>query len=72
MPALRSRTDPSRVWKEMLSGIRNPLMTMETEMKVEGGILNLIRFLRMFQGRAGAFMRVCREMMKTFRITFQR
>jgi len=43
-------TVASRVWKEMLSGIRNPLMAMGTEMKVEGGILNLIRFLRMFQG----------------------
>ena len=43
-------TVDSRVWKEMLSGISNPLVEVVTDMKVEGGTLNLIRFLRLFQG----------------------
>jgi hypothetical protein len=43
-------TVDSRVWKEMLSGISNPLVEVVTDMKIEGGTLNLIRFLRMFQG----------------------
>ncbi len=40
----------SKVWKEMAAGMRNPLLTMGKDMKVEGGILNLIRFLKMFEG----------------------
>ncbi len=43
-------TVDSGIWKEMLSGIRNPLIAIGTDMKVEGGTLNLIRFLRLFQG----------------------
>ena len=39
----------SKVWKEMAAGIRNPVLTMGKDMKVEGGILNLIRFLKMFE-----------------------
>ncbi len=41
-------TVDSGVWKEMAAGIRSPLLTIGKEMKVEGGTLNLIRFLKMF------------------------
>jgi alkyl sulfatase BDS1-like metallo-beta-lactamase superfamily hydrolase len=38
----------SGVWKEMLAGRRSPALTIARDIKVDGGVLNLIRFLRMF------------------------
>ena len=39
----------SDIWKEMLAGDRSPTMTLARHCKVEGGKLDLARFLKLFQ-----------------------
>jgi putative sterol carrier protein len=42
-------TVDSRIWKEIIAGIRNPALALVKDVKKEGGTINLIRFLRLFK-----------------------
>ncbi len=42
-------TVDSRVWKELLTGRRNPALTLaSSDLQVEGGSLDRVAFLRLF------------------------
>jgi alkyl sulfatase BDS1-like metallo-beta-lactamase superfamily hydrolase len=45
-----SLTVNSKVWKEIIAGLRNPVAALFKDIEREGGILNLIRFLSLFKG----------------------
>jgi alkyl sulfatase BDS1-like metallo-beta-lactamase superfamily hydrolase len=42
-------TVESRIWKEIIAGIRNPALALVKDVKKEGGTIDLIRFLRLFK-----------------------
>jgi len=42
-------TVDSGAWKEMLTGMRSPVLAIGKDLKVEGGTLNFVRFLTLFQ-----------------------
>jgi alkyl sulfatase BDS1-like metallo-beta-lactamase superfamily hydrolase len=44
-----SVTVDSGVWKEIAAGMRSPALAILKDMKKEGGILNLIKFLKLFK-----------------------
>jgi len=44
-----SVTVDSDVWKEIAAGIRSPALAIFKDMKKEGGTLNLIKFLKLFE-----------------------
>jgi putative sterol carrier protein len=39
----------SQVWKEVAAGLRSPAVAIAKDMQVEGGRLDLIRFLSLFR-----------------------
>lgn len=39
----------SDVWKEVAAGLRNPALALLKDMEKEGGTLNIVRFLKLFQ-----------------------
>ena len=44
-----SLTVNSNVWKEIAAGLRNPAVSLFKDIEKEGGLLNLIKFLRLFE-----------------------
>ncbi len=42
-------TVDSTVWKEIVTGLRNPAVALLTDVEIEGGTLDLVRFLGLFK-----------------------
>ncbi len=42
-------TVDSQAWKEIVAGLRNPAVSVIRDLEVDGGIINLVRFLNLFQ-----------------------
>jgi hypothetical protein len=47
-----SVTVNSLVWKEIATGLRNPATALITDMKKQGGLVKLIKFLALFKNES--------------------